>query len=199
MSDEKDASLDQTPTGGSDKPTGGSDKPTGGSDKPTGGSDKPPDAFVAPMSERQILKNVAVLSIAFLFMFTSYNCISNIQSSLNQQEGLGSGSIAVVYAALIVSCMFLAPIVVAKFGCKWTIPISMSGYVLYMAANFYAIWELMGPAAVCIGLGAAPLWSAKCTYLTQIGVWYSKMTGMSEDAIINRFFGIFFMVFQTSK
>ena len=75
----------------------------------------------------------------------------------------------------------------------------MVGYALYNAANFYAIWELMAPAAVAIGVGAASVWLAKCAYLTQIGVWYSKMTGISEDAIINRFFGIFFGALQTSK
>ncbi|XP_041375281.1 protein unc-93 homolog A-like [Gigantopelta aegis] len=166
---------------------------------PKGEISKTAETFVSPMSRNKIFKNVAVLSIAFLFMFTAFNCISNLQSSLNKEKGVGSGSIAIIYAALVASCMFLAPIMVAKLGCKWTIPISMVGYVLYMAANFYAVWELMGPAAVFIGLGAAPLWSAKCTYLTQIGVWYSKMTGMSEDAIINRFFGIFFMTFQTTQ
>lgn len=75
----------------------------------------------------------------------------------------------------------------------------MIGYALYMGANFYAvIWD-MTIAGVILGFGAAPMWSAKCTYLTQLGVWYSRMTGQSEDAMINRFFGFFFMMFQTSE
>ena len=155
--------------------------------------------FESPMSKNQIIKNVAVVSVGFLFLFTAFQSMSNLQSSLNKELGVGSGSIAVLYAALIISCMFVPPIMIARLGCKWTIPLAMAGYVLYMLANFYAIWGLMAPAAIILGLGAAPLWSAKCTYLTQVGVWYSKLTGTTEDAVINRFFGIFFMIFQTSE
>lgn len=89
--------------------------------------------------------------------------------------------------------------IIGLVGCKWTIPVCMIGYALYMAANFYAVIWLMTIAGVILGFGAAPMWSAKCTYLTQLGVWYSRMTGQSEDAIINRFFGFFFMMFQTSE
>lgn len=71
-------------------------------------------------------------------------------------------------------------------------------YILYMGANFYAIWGTIVPSAIILGFGAAPLWSAKCTYLTQTATWYAKMTGATVDDIINRFFGVFFMVFQTS-
>ena len=163
------------------------------------GVDPDPGPVICPMSKNQILKNLAVLSIAFVFLFTAFFCISNLQSSLNKEEGVGSGSVAIIYASLLASCMFLVPIIIATFGCKWTIPISIVGYALYNAANFYAIWELMAPAAVAIGVGASSLWSAKGTYLTQISVWYSRMTGMSEDAIINRFFGIFFGALHTSK
>ena len=53
--------------------------------------------------------------------------------------------------------------------------------------------------SVIIGTGAAPLWTAKCTYLTQIGVWYARITGATKDATVNLFFGVFFMTFQTSK
>ena len=84
-------------------------------------------------------------------------------------------------------------------GCKWTIPICMVGYAVYMAANFYAVIWLMTIAGIILGIGAAPMWSAKCTYLTQLGIWYSKITKQSEDAVINKFFGFFFMMFQTSE
>jgi hypothetical protein len=68
-----------------------------------------------------------------------------------------------------------------------------------MAANFHAVWGLIVPASIILGLGAAPLWSAKCTYLTRTAVWYAKLTDATEDDVINKFFGFFFMVFQTSE
>jgi hypothetical protein len=39
--------------------------------------------------KRKILKNLAVLSIAWLFLFTGYGAIQNLQSSINKDEGLG--------------------------------------------------------------------------------------------------------------
>ncbi|ESO90997.1 hypothetical protein LOTGIDRAFT_163509 [Lottia gigantea] len=151
------------------------------------------------MTKFQILKNLAVVSFGFFSLFTAFISISNLQTSLNIDDGVGPGSLSIIYGALVLSCMFLPPIVIAHLGCKWTIAISMTGYILYMGANMHAIWALMAPAAVLLGLGAAPLWSAKCTYLTQTGVWYAKITNQSKDAVINKFFGIFFMLFQASQ
>lgn len=152
-----------------------------------------------PMTKRQILKNVLVLSFGFMFLFTAFQSMANLQTSLNKEDGVGAWSLSAIYAALIVSCMFLPKFVIARLGCKWTVPLCMIGYALYMGANFYAVIWLMTIAGVILGFGAAPMWSAKCTYLTQIGVWYAKLTKQSEDAIINRFFGFFFMMFQTSQ
>ncbi|KAK3085508.1 hypothetical protein FSP39_004334 [Pinctada imbricata] len=152
-----------------------------------------------PMTKFQILRNLFVVSFAFMFMFTAFQSLTNLQSTLNREEGVGTGGLAILYGALVISCLFVPPFVIGHLGCKWTIAASMVCYIVYMAANFYAIWGLMAPASVIIGLGAAPLWSAKCTYLTQMSVWYAKMTGATEDDIINRFFGFFFMFFQTSQ
>lgn len=152
-----------------------------------------------PMTKFQILKNLVVISFGFCFLFTAFQSLTNLQSTLNKDEGVGVGGLSILYAALVLSCMFVPSVAIGKLGCKWTIAASMCCYVVYMAANFYAVWGLMAPASIIIGLGAAPLWSAKCTYLTQMAVWYSKMTGTTQDDIVNRFFGFFFMFFQTSK
>ena len=152
-----------------------------------------------PMTKMQIIKNLLVVSFGFLFLFTSFQSLANLQSSLNKVEGLGTWGLATIYIALVLSCMFLPPFIIDLIGCKWTVAFSMLCYILYMVANFYARWGTIIPAAIILGIGAAPLWSAKCTYLTEIGSWYAKMTDSSHDDIINRFFGIFFMIFQTSK
>ncbi|XP_046556131.1 UNC93-like protein [Haliotis rubra] len=123
--------------------------------------------------------------------------MANLQSSLNMESGIGSGSLAVIYAAMILSCLFVPSFLIAHIGCKWSMVVSITGYIAYMAANFYPVWATMVPASILIGVGAGPLWSAKSTYLTTIAVWYAKLTGQSEDAILNRFFGVFFMFFQS--
>ncbi|OWK61276.1 Protein unc-93 A [Lonchura striata] len=120
------------------------------------------------------------------------------ESSLNAEEGLGVASLSVLFAALTLSSMFLPPIIIKMLGCKWTIAVSMCCYITYSLGNFYASWYTLIPTSVILGLGGAPLWSAKCTYLTIAGTSYAEKAEKNAKDIINQYFGIFFLVFQTS-
>ncbi|XP_072188511.1 protein unc-93 homolog A [Excalfactoria chinensis] len=144
------------------------------------------------------LKNVLVISFGFLLLFTAYGGLQSLQSSLNSEEGLGVASLSVLYAALIISSMFLPPILIKKLGCKWTIAGSMCCYVAFSLGNFYASWYTLIPTSVILGLGGAPLWSAKCTYLTIAGNSYAEKAGKIGKDIINQYFGVFFLIFQSS-
>ena len=101
--------------------------------------------------KRKITKNVFVISFGFLFLFTSFQSLQNLQSSLNKDEGLGLASLCVIYAALILSCIFVPPFVIGRLGCKWTLVLSMTGYVLYTVSNYYARWGTLIPASIIIG------------------------------------------------
>ena len=123
--------------------------------------------------------------------------MQSLQSSLNRVEGLGTISLSVIYGCLMISCLFLPSLLINTFGCKYTITACFIPYVLFMAANLYPDWYTMIPASVLVGLAAAPLWAAKCTYLTEMGKRYATVSMLTEDAAINRFFGMFFMAFQS--
>lgn len=43
------------------------------------------------------------------------------------------------------------------------------------------------------------MWASKATYLTQVGQVYAKITDQAVDAIIVRFFGFFFLAWQTAE
>lgn len=43
------------------------------------------------------------------------------------------------------------------------------------------------------------MWASKATYLTQLGQVYAKLTDQSVEAIIVRFFGFFFLAWQTAE
>ncbi len=45
----------------------------------------------------------------------------------------------------------------------------VQSYSVYVAAQFYPEFYTLIPAAIVVGLGAAPMWSAQCTYLTRLG------------------------------
>ena len=94
--------------------------------------------------------------------------MSKLQSSINVVGGLGVWSNAMVYASLILSCMFLPSIMIDKLTVKWALVVSVFCYSSYIAAQFYPEFYTLLPTAFVLGLGAAPMWSAKCTYLTQV-------------------------------
>ena len=144
-------------------------------------------------------KNITLISLAFLLNFTSFNGLSKLQSSLHIQEGMGVINQSILYGALVLSCLFLPKIIIAKIGHKWTIALSFVGYILWMGANGYAVWGTMVPASILVGLCAAPLWTAQCSYFTVYSVKYSKLSKQIQDDVVTRSFGIFFMFFQACK
>ncbi|XP_066987255.1 UNC93-like protein [Macrobrachium rosenbergii] len=149
------------------------------------------------MEKYRMLKNVFVISFAFMFLFTSFNSMANLQSSINKVQG--TTALSTLYAALVVSCAFVPTWMIKKFKAKWTLAMSMLGYSTYIAAQFYPrVWTLV-PTSIVLGLGAAPMWSAKCTYLTQVGTKYAELVGENAEVVIVRFFGIFFLFFQSTQ
>jgi len=144
----------------------------------------------------KIWKNLIIICLAFLCNFTAFNGASVLQSSLNDEDGLGVGSLAIIYGSLIISALFAPSFVIKKLGCKWTIVIAICGYVTYSLANFYPAWSTLVPSSIIVGLSGAPLWSAKSAYLTTSAARYAKLVDENKDAQINVFFGIFFLFFQ---
>jgi len=149
--------------------------------------------------KKGIYKNVIIIAIAFMLLFTAFQSMANLQSSINKVEGLGTTSLAVIYAALVVSCMFVPTLMIKKLTVKWTMVVSIFCYSTYIAAQFYPQFYTLVPGAIILGLGAAPMWSAKCTYLTQVGNIYAELTNQAVEPIIVKFFGIFFLFFQSSS
>lgn len=54
------------------------------------------------------------------------------------------------------------------------------------------------PTSIILGLGAAPLWSAQSTYLTITGNRQAEKEGHSGKDVVTHYFGIFFLIFQSS-
>merc|ERR1712088_889973 len=150
----------------------------------------------ARIERRRIYRNVLVISFSFLLLFVAFESMSKLQSSINVVGGLGVWSNAMVYASLILSCMFLPSIMIDKLTVKWALVVSVFCYSSYIAAQFYPEFYTLLPTAFVLGLGAAPMWSAKCTYLTQVAHRFAKLEGSDPEAIVVKFFGIFFFFFQ---
>lgn len=72
-----------------------------------------------------------------------------------------------------------------------------SALMIFCLSDF--IVSIHVSAAVLVGLAAAPLWTSKCSYLTETGTVYADSELLSRNVIVNRFFGIFFMFFQSGS
>ncbi|GLH03525.1 Uncharacterized protein GBIM_09412 [Gryllus bimaculatus] len=68
----------------------------------------------AATERRRIVRNVAVLSAAFMVHFTAFQGAGNLQSSVNAEKGLGTAALATIYASLILSNVFL-PVLVIRY------------------------------------------------------------------------------------
>jgi hypothetical protein len=77
--------------------------------------------------------------------------------------------------------------------------VSLICYMPYILAQGYSRFYTLIPAGFFDGLGAGPLWCAKCVYLNVVAEIYSKITGLPVKRVLARFFGIFFMIYELSE
>jgi hypothetical protein len=122
-----------------------------------------------------------------------------LQSSINTKDSLGTISLAAIYGSLVISCIFLPTLLIRRLTVKWALFFSMLCYAPYIGAQFYPEFYTLIPAGILVGIGAAPMWASKATYLTQLGQVYAKLTEQNIEAIIVRFFGFFFLAWQSAE
>ena len=162
-------------------------------------ADPPVGKETVRKTQRQVSKNIYLISFSFFLLFTAFGGLSRLQSSLHRIDGMGVINSSVIYAALVAACLFLPKAVTSILGFKRTIAVSMCGYITWMAANGYAVWGTMIPTSIIVGLCAAPLWTAQCSYFTKSASIYCEQASEKESDIVTRFFGIFFMSFQMCR
>lgn len=105
------------------------------------------------MKKFAVIKNLLIISIAFMLQFSSYNSFVNLQSSLNNAEGLGRTGLALLYVVMFLTNLILTPLTMSRFSNKWIMVVSMGTYVAYVASGFYPTWSTVIPASVIIGMG----------------------------------------------
>ncbi|XP_048507028.1 UNC93-like protein isoform X2 [Athalia rosae] len=152
-----------------------------------------------PSERWRIMRNILMIGFAFMVHFTAFMGASNLQSSVNADQSLGTFSLASIYGSLILSNIFLPVLMISWLGCKWTISLTFISYMPFIAAQFYPKFFTMIPAGFAVGLGGGPLWCAKCTYLTVVAEAYASVSDLSADVLVTRFFGLFFMFYQMSQ
>lgn len=137
--------------------------------------------------------NVVALGIGFLFIFTAFTTLGNIEQtvlkSLTNASNAGSGyhSLGIIYGVFSFSNL-LAPTVVAITGPQLAMFLSgilYSGYIaVFISPHTWSLYV----TSVLIGMGAAMLWTAQGQFLVN----------NSDASTINRNTGVFWGLLQCS-
>jgi MFS family permease len=144
--------------------------------------------------------NVFLLGLAFMLMFTAFQTMGNIETTILNSardpnssgyvprfHGTGYTSLAILYGVFSAS-NWLAPSVVTVLGPRLTMAVGGITYASFIAQlyqpNDYALYLL----SALLGVGAAIIWTAQGNYLTL----------NSDDATMSRNSGIFWAMLQLS-
>ena len=155
-------------------------------------------AAAAQRAKRHILKNLIVLAVSFLLVYTSFAAIQNLQSTVNRSASLGTIALACFYTSCVVASVFV-PVFLKLFGCKGCVLSGFTAYGVYSVTNFYPQFYTLLPVAVLQGVFTIPIGAAQGIYVTALAVKYAAITSETTSVVINRFNGIFFFFWQNTQ
>ncbi|PVD37677.1 hypothetical protein C0Q70_00276 [Pomacea canaliculata] len=151
----------------------------------------------APQVQRPV-RTCAVVSLSFLFVYTANLAIQNLQSSLNQAEGLGITSLAALYGAIIV-CGTMSPLVIRLLGAKRTLLLAWVFHALYTLSNFYPTFPTLLTSSLLLGAIAGPMWTAQGLFISESGLAYAQSHQMEPHEALSKFSGIFFACYEATQ
>lgn len=149
--------------------------------------------IISTMSKGRILRNGFFLAFAYFLYFSSFWSLSNLESTMNSDGGVGVDSQAVIYLCSMVSC-FLPQLLIDKYGSKRTYILSLMLSIPYIAANFSLRWDTMMVSAVLYGLVSGPLNAALTVYTDEMAIRYKAQVDETQENVEAFFFG-FYMLF----
>lgn len=147
-------------------------------------------------SKRRILLNLVIVNIAYLLFFTGFWSLSNLESTMNAEQGIGPDSQALIYLCSMISC-FLPEIMIERLGCKSTYALALLLSCPYIASNFHLRWDTMMTTAALYGLVSGPLNAALATYIDEMAIRFKAISSESRENIEACIFG-FYMFFSES-
>ncbi len=142
-------------------------------------------------------KNLIVLSVSFILIFTAFRSIQNLQSSLNTEGRLGVIAMACVHGTMFLTCLF-APVLINKLTSKWTIVLGLLFYLFWIVANFYPHFYTLIPTSIGVGFGQSLAWGAQITYIQKLAIDYAHLSRELTHQELSKFNGIFLACFQTT-
>ena len=142
-------------------------------------------------------KNLLGAGLSFMFIFSALVALVGLQSSLNDEQGLGLATLAISDGVFLVSGLF-ASTVIRILGTKYTALFSYILLTTYTLANFYPQWYTLVPVTVLVGIGLGPQFASLNTHITTIAIRYAPALKENPDYLVSLFTGIHTMFFKFS-
>lgn len=140
-------------------------------------------------------KNVLGAGLSFMLVTSSVLALASLQSSLNDEEGLGLATLAIGSGSFLVSGLFSSS-VIRVFGTKYTIILGYVTSLVYVLTNYYPRWYTLVLGVVSYGLGHGPNLAAINVHVTIIAVKYAPVFKEKTDHLIAFFTGMATMFFR---
>ena len=124
-----------------------------------------PSAVATPMIGRhRSTKNVLVLSIGFVFIFSAFRALQNLQTSIHQGR-IGALVLSLVHGLALVTGL-LGPLVVSRVGPRWAIVIAALAYPLWIASNLCVgggalFYIMLLASSALVGVAQSVAWSGQ--------------------------------------
>ncbi|XP_076814703.1 protein unc-93 homolog A-like isoform X2 [Clavelina lepadiformis] len=150
-------------------------------------------------NKRDVVKSFLLFLLVNVFQASAFCCLSNLQSSLNVEGGLGVTSLF-VYAAVLVLCSLLGvPVVMRLLAPKTQMIISYSCTLIYVLLNFEQAFATLIPANIFLGAGRALYWTSSSSFLVFYAKAFQTFTNGNFGKYVSIINGCFFSAAQSGQ
>ncbi|XP_067650886.1 protein unc-93 homolog A-like isoform X1 [Haliotis asinina] len=140
------------------------------------------------------MKNTIVLAFSFFTIYTAFQGLQNLTTSILQLEGLGVASLACIYASCILTSA-ISPLYIQCVGLKPTFILAFVSHCLYCLSYFHPTWWTLIPSSILLGLSVSPMWNSRHLYINAMGTWHSKANKVDLHGSLSKHNGIFYACF----
>ncbi|XP_027852557.1 UNC93-like protein MFSD11 [Aphis gossypii] len=141
------------------------------------------------------LLNVSLLGLAFMFVFTAFQTMGNIEKTILKSiqndypsfTGDGYTSLSIIYVVFAL-CNWISPSIVSFAGSRIAMFIGSCCYTMFLVSFLWPTTFLLYFMSAIIGFGASVIWTGQGAYLTL----------NSDSSTMSRNSGIFWALLQMS-
>jgi hypothetical protein len=93
-----------------------------------------------------IIKNFLAINVAFVLLYSAANCVTSIQSIINQDEGLGTTSQSINSAVNILTALVIPQLIRDLLGFKLALTLGEFLALTYVIVQIYPSWFTFIPS-----------------------------------------------------